>query len=86
MYLLAHVIGGLGWSICASSIYTYLYESIPDQDKSIHLAWFNLGSNAAILLGSLIGPLIGELIGLQPVLFLYAIIRAAVGYTIARKG
>ena len=44
------------------------------------------GSNAAILLGSLIGPLIGELIGLQPVLFLYAIIRAAVGYTIARKG
>jgi hypothetical protein len=36
----------------------------PENDRSGYLAWFNFGSNAAILLGALSGPIIARNVGL----------------------
>jgi len=86
VFLLTCVIGGLAWTLAGGILYNYLLEKVPVVKRPAYLAWFSLGSNAAILCGSLFGPVIAGWIGLAPALLLFALIRALSGILILRWG
>lgn len=86
LYLAASVVGGLAWAMAGGALFNYLLEHVPSDDRPGYLAWFTLGSNAAILVGSLLGPAIGGWIGLALALFLFGILRLLGGFAIVRWG
>lgn len=86
VFLLTCVIGGLAWTLAGGILFNYLLEKVPEDKRPAYLAWFSLGSNAAILCGSLLGPVIASWVGLAPALILFASIRALSGILILRWG
>ncbi|MCL4560407.1 MAG: MFS transporter [Chloroflexi bacterium] len=86
LYLVTCFLGGLAWSLVGGALYNYLLEKVPDNDRPTHLAWYNLGLNAAILLGSLVGPVMAGWIGLSQALVLFALLRFLAGAAILRWG
>ena len=58
LYILAAVTGGFAWAMAGGVLYNFIYEKIPENERSLYLSWYNLVANAAILIGSLGGPLI----------------------------
>ena len=86
VFLATAVVGGLGWSLVGGAIANYLLERIPDDNRPAYLAWYNLGLNAAILLGALGGPLLAEPLGLAPVLLLATAGRFLVARSLWRWG
>ncbi len=86
LYLVASIVGGFAWSLAGGAMFNYLLEIVPSNDRPAHLAWYALGSNIAILSGSLIGPILGNWMGLAPALFVFGIIRMITGFTIVRWG
>ncbi|GAB4276763.1 MAG: hypothetical protein Kow0080_27240 [Candidatus Promineifilaceae bacterium] len=86
LFLITSAIGGIAWSMVGGAIANYLLEHIPVDNRPTHLAWYNLGLNAAILLGSLAGPLIANFTGLVNALFLAAALRFAAGLAIWKWG
>jgi MFS family permease len=86
LYLVTCFLGGLAWSLVGGALYNYLLEKVPDHDRPTHLAWYNLGLNAAILIGSLVGPVFAGWIGLSQALVLFAALRFLAGLAILRWG
>jgi MFS family permease len=86
LYLVVSVLGGMAWSMAGGAIGNYILERSPENDRPVHLAWYNLALNAAILLGSLLGPLLADWVGLSAALLIAAAARAAAGLFIWRKG
>jgi MFS family permease len=82
LYLIAAVAGGLAWAMVGGVLYNYLYEKIPENDRSIYLSWYNLVLNAAILIGSLSGPLIATVADLSVMLVVFGIMRVFAGAAI----
>lgn len=82
LYLIAAVAGGLAWAMVGGVLYNYLYEKIPENDRSIYLSWYNLVLNAAILIGSLSGPLIATVADLPVMLIVFGIMRVFAGAAI----
>lgn len=82
LYLVAAVAGGLAWAMVGGVLYNYLYEKIPENDRSIYLSWYNLVLNAAILIGSLSGPLIAVVADLPVMLIAFGIMRVFAGAAI----
>jgi MFS family permease len=86
LYYLASILGGYAWALAGGALYNYLLEKIPINTRANHLAWYNLGLNAAILIGSLGGPALGGVIGLQESLLIFAACRFLAGVAILRWG
>jgi MFS family permease len=86
LYILANFIGGFAWALAGGALYNYLLEKVPENDRPAHLAWYNLGFNAAILTGSLAGPLLAGWIGLPEALIVCALARLFSGVAILRWG
>lgn len=86
LYIAASIVGGFAWSLAGGALFNYLLEHVPADDRPAHLSWYTLGSNTAILAGSLLGPVVGEWIGLSPALFLFGALRLIIGFTIVRWG
>ncbi|MBN1303257.1 MAG: MFS transporter [Anaerolineales bacterium] len=86
LFVIANIIGGLNWSMLGGALPNYLLEKVPEDDRTPHLAWYNIILNTAILTGSLVGPLIADLAGLGAALLLFAMLRALSGLLIARWG
>jgi MFS family permease len=82
LYLIAAVAGGLAWAMVGGVLYNYLYEKIPENDRSIYLSWYNLVLNAAILIGSLSGPMIAMVADLPVMLIAFGIMRVFAGAAI----
>jgi MFS family permease len=70
LFLINSFIGGAGWSLAGGSVNNYLLENIPAGERPVHLAWYNLTLNAAILISSLAGPLLAQHVGLVNALLL----------------
>jgi MFS family permease len=85
-FILTSLIGGIAWALAGGALYNYLLEMIPERDRPAHMAWYNLGLNAAILIGSLGGTALAGAIGLTNALILYGIARAIAGLAILRWG
>lgn len=86
LYLVASLVGGFAWSLVGGVLYNYMLESMPANDRPAYLAWYTLGLNAAILLGSMLGPVFAGMIGLAPALMVYAICRVLAGAAVLRWG
>jgi MFS family permease len=86
IYYFVSIVGGLAWSLAGGTLFNYMLERVPGNDRPAHLAWFNLGANSAVLIGSLLGPAISEMTGIIPALIIFAILRMAAGTAIIRWG
>ena len=52
-YYFVSIIGGFSWALMGSAYMNYILETIPENDRPAHLAWYNIVLNASILIGSL---------------------------------
>lgn len=86
LYMLTSFVGGIAWALVGGALYNYLLEKVPQNDRPAHLAWYNLGLNAAILIGSLFGPVVAGRIGLSNAMLVFAVARLASGLAILRWG
>jgi MFS family permease len=86
LYYLASFLGGFAWALVNAAMINYLLEKVPASDRTGYLAWFTVGSNAAILLGTLIGPIIGNALGLSVALLIFAIMRTSAGLALLKWG
>ncbi len=84
LFLVASVIGGLGWSLVGGTLANYLLEKIPEDHRPAYLAWYNLALNAALLAGALIAPLVSNLAGVLVALGLSAVLRLVAAILILR--
>jgi MFS family permease len=81
-YYFISIIGGFSWALMGSAYMNYVLESIPENDRPAHLAWYNIVLSASILVGSLVGPLIAGFIGLAAALFVAGVVRLLAGYAL----
>lgn len=86
LYYLASFLGGFAWALVNAAMINYLLEKVPTSERTGYLAWFIMGANAAILLGTLVGPIIGNVIGLTSALLLFAILRTTSGLALLKWG
>ena len=75
LYMVASVVGGVAWALAGGVLFNYLLEKVPEYDRPAYLAWYMLGFNAAILLGSMIGPAVAAEIGLVAAMAIFAVVR-----------
>ncbi len=86
LYISLSIVSGVAWSMAGGALFNYLLERVPADDRPAHLAWYNVGLNASILVGSLLGPLLAEQFGFGPALVLFASLRMLAGLSILRWG
>jgi MFS family permease len=86
LFLTAHLIGGLAWSMAGGALFNYILENVPANDRPAYLAWYSVVSNAAILGGSLVGPALAAQIGFPIALILYGCLRFLAGAAILKWG
>lgn len=82
MYFLTSAVGGLFSVLAGGALGNYLLDRVPEDERPMHLAWYMLATNAAILGGSLLGPALSASLGLIPALWIAAAGRALSGVTI----
>ena len=81
-YYVVSIIGGLSWALVGGAYANYILETVPENDRPAHLAWYNIVLNASILIGSLAGPFMAGAIGLAAALFVAGVLRLAAGFAI----
>jgi MFS family permease len=82
LYIFASIPGGIAWAMAGGVLFNYIYEKIPEKERSLYLSWYNLVLNAAVLLASLGGPLLAGMGSLPTFLILFGLLRAAAGIAI----
>jgi MFS family permease len=86
LFILAHLVGAVSWSVLAIALLNYLLENTPERDRSVYMSYYIVASNAAILIGSLLGPVIATQIGYSQALAAFAALRALAGIAILLWG
>jgi MFS family permease len=86
LYLAAHLVGGLAWSMAGGALFNYILDNVPPGDRPAYLGWYSLVMNGAILAGSLIGPAFAAQIGFSMALALYGMLRFLAGAAILKWG
>jgi MFS family permease len=86
LFYLASFLGGFAWALVNAAMINYLLERVPAAERTGYLAWFIVGSNAAILIGPLVGPIFGNLFGLTVALMVFAILRTTSGIALLKWG
>ena len=86
LFIAAHLIGGIAWSMAGGALFNYILEKVPANDRPAYLAWYSVISNAAILAGSLVGPAVAAQIGFATALALYGCLRFLAGAAILKWG
>lgn len=86
IFLLVTVLSGVGWAIVGSTIYNYLLDRLPENDRPAYLSWYNLAMNGAVLVGSLGGPIIASWVGYDAALWIFAFGRLLAGAAILLWG
>jgi hypothetical protein len=84
LFLVASIMGGLGWALVGGALVNYLLEKVPADQRPSYLAWYNLAINAALLMGSLIGPFIAELATVRIALAIFGGLRFVAALVILR--
>jgi MFS family permease len=86
IFYLVSAIGGIGWGLSWGSLYNYLLEKVPVENKPPYLAWYNIVLSFSILIGAITGPMIAAKIGLEIALLIFASGRLLAGWLIFREG
>jgi MFS family permease len=84
LFMVASVLGGIGWALVGGALTNYVLEQVPAEHRPGYLAWYNLALNAALLIGALIGPLVASWLGVPLALMLFAVFRLAAALVIWR--
>lgn len=85
LYLVAALLGGLGWSLAGAAVGNYVLQETPDDQRPAYLAWYNIALQAGILLGSLIAPTLAALWSVSTAMIFAALCRFATGVYAWRK-
>jgi MFS family permease len=85
-YMLASLLGGVGWGFLGGSLANRLMERAPDDDRPAHMALFNLTLNLGVLTGSLLGPVLGDWTGLQAAMVIGGVFRILIALVVWRWG
>jgi predicted MFS family arabinose efflux permease len=84
LYLIASIMGGVGWALAGGAVGNYVLEKTPDDSRPSYLAWYNMALQAGILLGSLIAPVLAGWWGLAFGLLFAAACRFLIGVAMWR--
>jgi len=85
-YYFLSVVGGLVWALVGGAYANYVLEKCPENDRPVHLAWYNIILNASVLVGSLLGPVIADQIDLPAALLVFSLLRGLAGLAILKWG
>lgn len=86
IYLLVVALSGVGWGLVSATMFNYLLERMPDDERPAHMSWYNISYNAAVLIGSMGGPLIASIIGYESAFWVFAFGRAMIGIVLLLWG
>ncbi len=86
LYLLASIMGGVGWALAGGAVGNYVLAETPDDSRPSYLAWYNMSLQAGILLGALLAPALAGWWGLVFGLLFAAVCRFLTGLAIWRAG
>lgn len=84
LFLVASLLGGLGWAMAGGAVGNFVLENTPDDSRPPYLAWYNMALQAGVLLGALIAPLLAGWWGLAVGLIFAAACRFLTGLAIWR--
>ena len=62
LFMVSNILAGFAWSLGGTAMINYLLESLPAENSTGSLAWYTLGTNAAVLLGNSVGPIFAGLL------------------------
>jgi MFS family permease len=86
LYFATQLVGGLGWAVFNNGVVNYLLESVPPDERTPYLAWFNVVANGAVLIcGLLSAQLVGSL-GLFGGMMLAVVVRLLAGFIVIAFG
>lgn len=85
-YMVGAVIGGIGWGFLGGATANRLMEKVPDDDRPLHMALFNIIVNLGVLTGSLLGPVVGVWTGLQAAMLIGGVLRLLSSLVLWRWG
>ncbi len=86
LFMVSNILAGFAWSLGGTAMINYLLESLPAENSTGSLAWYTLGTNAAVLLGNSVGPIFAGLLGISTALLIYGLLRTFTGLFILRHG
>jgi hypothetical protein len=86
LYMVASAVGGISFALVNGVLGNYLLERIPVDQRPPYLAWYNIGLNGAILLGSLLGPFLAGFTGLSVALLIGFVLRLLSGLALWKWG
>ncbi len=86
LLLVAAVLGGAAWAILSGALVNRLLEFIPADQRSSHLALYNMSLNLATLGGMMLGPVLAGAFGLREALLIIAGLRVMSGLALSRWG
>lgn len=84
-YFLSFV-GGFLFSLVNGAYINYMLEKTPPHDRPVHMAWYTIILNVAILASSLGGPLLADMVGLVNALIIVGVLRLLSGLFIHKWG
>jgi MFS family permease len=86
LLIIANMVGGVVWAILSGTFMNRLLEIIPEDNRSPHLALYNICLNIATLMGTMLGPVLANITGLREALFIVFALRVIGGLALARWG
>lgn len=86
LFLFTSAVGGIAWSLAGGALSNYIYDKTPEGERPLHLAWYHLTFNGAILLGALCGPVLADVSGAAEALAFIAIGRYMAAAALWRWG
>ena len=84
LYYGASLVGGGAWALVFGSMGNYVLTRMPDGERPVFLAWYNIALQGGTLLGALIAPLLANSFSLSVALLLAAAARLAAGIFVWR--
>lgn len=85
-FMAASPFGGLGWAMAGGAMINWLLERVSPAERAASLVWYNLGINAAMLLGSLLGSAGGDWMGVRMALLVFGGVRMLAALYILKRG
>jgi MFS family permease len=85
-YMVGAIIGGIGWGFLGGATANRLMEKVPEDDRPLHMALFNIIVNLGVLTGSLLGPVVGVWTGLQAAMLIGGVLRLLSSLVLWRWG
>jgi MFS family permease len=85
-YMAGAAVGGIGWGFLGGAVANRLMERVPEVDRALHMALFNIIVNLGVLTGAMLGPLLSDYTGLQAAILIGGTLRLLTSLVLWRWG